>query len=184
MLKRRYSSYIPTDMIMLLNTKETGLKEKPTRTSIFDEIGKTSPINEKEISDSLDELSKTLQKKAYYKEAELKKKIQQIKKTDSLDKKTLFFLKESLLEIVYKIKDFEVKEEILDEYLFTLLTDSFLTTTEEEKMMNKQFKDKIQIFQFFINPSLLGIKKQHNNFAVFQHAIKGCITRDTEDREV
>ena len=157
--------------------------EKPTidhlhlKNHVLQKIAGWVPLNINKEYLAVLELEKTLLAKQPVSINEIKSLIEQSRSNECFSKETMANLKEKLFDAINNIDNKLFDENIADEYIFDMLYRDLWNLTDDETMQNKQFKDKMLIFQCYLNPENLGIDQARSNFAVHQLAIKGYIIR-------
>lgn len=136
-----------------------------------------TPLNVNKEYLSVFELEKALLAKQLPTIIEIKAKIEKWKDTDSFTKENMKGIKDQLAAAISNIDSTLYDENIADEYLFDILYRDIWKISDDEMMQNKQFRDKMLIFQCYLNPENLGIDQARCNFAVHQLAIKGILIR-------
>ena len=177
-LKRRSSSYLSVNLEILNKNKKDVRKGSAEQNKLLIQLGEFNPLNINEIREQTDALEALLQKKAYNELTDIKKRIKKKEEGYVYTKEEVYELREDFTRMVYKLPEENRNEDIQNEIFFTLIKSHIFTLTEENNIFNKQFKDKVRLFQCLIDPVILGIKEKHNKFAVFQNAIRGKLKRD------
>ena len=179
-LKRRSSSYLSVDADIFNKSKKDIRKGSVEQNRLLLKIGEFSPIPVSGIREKVEDLESLLKKHVYYDFENLKKKINKKEPNAHYSKEEVSAFKDEFTHAIYKIPDHQQNEDVESEVFFSIIKNHIYTLTEEDNIFNQQFKDKTRLFQCLIDPIILGIKKKHNKFAVFQNAIRGKLSRDRE----
>lgn len=140
-------------------------------------IANWTPLDVNKECSAVIELEKMLMAKQPIVLNEIKAQIAQCRDSSEFTKETINDFKEKLLEAITAANTGLYDESIADEYLFDKLYLDIWSISDDEVMQDKQFRDKMLIFQCYLKPENLGIGRARSNFAVYQLAIKGILRR-------
>lgn len=74
-------------------------------------------------------------------------------------------------------------DQLIENYLYHAFHAKAFVVSDDESNHNIKFKDKVVILQSFIDLKIMGISKVYFEFAVYQTAIEGSLTRAEEAAE-